>query len=560
MSINRKVILLFSVLLAIVLLNSGNFIYQLKNVDISYSQTINQRVPAMQEASSLSENSVNAAYFVQNYALGLESAKAQYEQTLKEMDKSITYLDEEATTSAEKELITETKKQYAAYEQVLNQAIQLIDNNKQEEAMSILKNESSEITNKLDENTTQIIQSVVASFNSANKEGTKSTNAATMVGVVLVIILIAVIVGIIFYMRKSIVRPIELLNQSIQQVAAGDLSTEDVVVRSKDEIGTLSTAFNAMKNSLREVISTIKVSAKDVRDTSVGMNNSVNETNSQSTVIEKRMQEIVQLATTNATTAGDCSVAMDETAMGIQRIAEATQNLQEVAIDSVTLSDSGRQALEDITRKMTEISTSSVETTGQIQALSKQSEEITLIVKVITEITEQTNLLALNAAIEAARAGEAGQGFAVVADEVRSLAEQSNKSASEIQSLIENVQKATTTVENKIIQNNVSIQEGVNTIVKASEAFGNISQSVNKMQGEITEVSAVTEQLSASAQEVSASVTDIARSIEVESQQLGEVSTSLNDITSVISSLSGTSESLQDRANTQENLAGRFTV
>lgn len=37
--------------------------------------------------------------------------------------------------------------------------------------MSILKNESSEITNKLDENTTQIIQSVAASFNSANKEG-----------------------------------------------------------------------------------------------------------------------------------------------------------------------------------------------------------------------------------------------------------------------------------------------------------------------------------------------------------------------------------------------------
>lgn len=78
-----------------------------------------------------------------------------------------------------------------------------------------------------------------------NKEGTKSTNAATIVGVVLVIILITVIVGIIFYMRRSIVRPIELLNQSIQQVAAGDLSTEDVAVRSKDEIGTLSTAFNA---------------------------------------------------------------------------------------------------------------------------------------------------------------------------------------------------------------------------------------------------------------------------------------------------------------------------
>ena len=65
------------------------------------------------------------------------------------------------------------------------------------------------------------------------------------------------------------------------------------------------------------------------------------------------------------------------------------------------------------------------------------------IVDVITGIASQTNLLALNAAIEAARAGDQGRGFAVVAEEVRKLAEQSSMSASQISTLISNIQHET---------------------------------------------------------------------------------------------------------------------
>jgi methyl-accepting chemotaxis protein len=68
-------------------------------------------------------------------------------------------------------------------------------------------------------------------------------------------------------------------------------------------------------------------------------------------------------------------------------------------------------------------------------------EEIKKMVEGIKKIAKQSNLLALNAAIEAARVGEMGKGFSVVAGEFRKLADNTNKIASEIEIIVNELQQ-----------------------------------------------------------------------------------------------------------------------
>jgi methyl-accepting chemotaxis protein len=126
------------------------------------------------------------------------------------------------------------------------------------------------------------------------------------------------------------------------------------------------------------------------------------------------------------------------------------EDIRETVLDSFQKIEKQSEALQDINQlfsvssdslntiasSMTGLSAKMGGMTTNISGLSDKADHINKFVATITSISDQTNLLALNAAIEAARAGDAGRGFSVVADEVRSLANETNKSASEVADLV----------------------------------------------------------------------------------------------------------------------------
>lgn len=138
------------------------------------------------------------------------------------------------------------------------------------------------------------------------------------------------------------------------------------------------------------------------------------------------------------------------------------------------LFEESSQVLGKIVTDMSGLNTQMVSMSERISGLSSTADNINKFVSTITSISDQTNLLALNAAIEAARAGDAGRGFSVVADEVRALATETNKSATEVSELVNDIIQSTAKAVsgvNELRGNNEELEVGISSLNESYESM-----------------------------------------------------------------------------------------
>ena len=114
-------------------------------------------------------------------------------------------------------------------------------------------------------------------------------------------------------------------------------------------------------------------------------------------------------------------------------IKEITQKSEETASHTLETTTRSEEHINMLSGKLQHNHELTNEFQTQFSELYGKINGINSLIESIKDIADQTNLLALNAAIEAARAGEHGRGFAVVATEVRKLADNTNKSANQVQ-------------------------------------------------------------------------------------------------------------------------------
>ncbi|MFJ7952985.1 methyl-accepting chemotaxis protein [Lysinibacillus sp. NPDC096418] len=415
---------------------------------------------------------------------------------------------------------------------------------------------STEINEKVGVFQQESIQQVQNSLGSV--ENLINNNKKMFLLIFVIILVVCVVVGFVF--ARSIIVPVNKLSVVAELIAKGDLRQEDIEVKTKDEIKHLADSFNLMKSNLYKLINSVTANVEHTTSAATELAASTDEISLTSSDIAKRVELMALSDNQAADTGREISSTMDETAHGVQRIAEATQMLHSKAVDTQSIANDGEKTLHIAEKQMIIIQQSSHETSERIQQLSEQSAEIVTITNVITDITEQTNLLALNAAIEAARAGEHGKGFAVVADEVRKLAEESKSSANQIVGLIANIQQDTKAVEKAVGITVVNVNEGVKFIQNAQNAFDGILGSIEEMTFQIEDVSASTQQVSASTEEVAASVHEMSSSANNVAEQSEVIAATVEEQTAAIHEVNSVAKTLSEEALLVKEEIKKFKV
>ncbi|MDR2787906.1 MAG: methyl-accepting chemotaxis protein [Candidatus Accumulibacter sp.] len=245
------------------------------------------------------------------------------------------------------------------------------------------------------------------------------------------------LLGSIALLVRAQLRPIAGVMKALAGIKAGNLDSRVAVEPgSRNEIHRIAGTVNETAAAMSTLVGTLRGSSDDLKASSDGL----------ATVAGQLKNGITNLSESVA----EMSASTEELSVSIDHVADSARQADSLAANAVDEVENGRRVTLDAIDAMRHLEEKVGSALSEVNALSCHSSEIIRVVEAIRQIAGQTNLLALNAAIEAARAGEVGRGFAVVADEVRKLAEQSAKSAGEIQTILEQVSNGVAGVQQAI--------------------------------------------------------------------------------------------------------------
>lgn len=260
------------------------------------------------------------------------------------------------------------------------------------------------------------------------------STVATLIAIV-IIVYVFIRFGIRLFFAGILVKPLRMLTDGLKEVDKGNFNIA-IPVQSGDEFGYITSAFNKMVESLKNLFQSTHAKSEEVKRLSSDLNISATKlydiARELSTIVEETSSAYEEMSSSfesNLNAIQQQANSMDVIKNDIESI-DASSN--QVSQRITRLSNSIEQAVKQSEDGEVTITKS----INAIETIADYLKEVEQTIVNINEIADKINLLALNAAIEAARAGESGKGFSVVADEVNKLADQTTDIVKGIHSTI----------------------------------------------------------------------------------------------------------------------------
>ncbi len=521
LTLGRKLGLGFGVILILIVVDTTLTYVQANAIKMSQDRAMEVSVPSLETCRNLqkdlnqTQSKGGQVILAGAEAARREAAKNLFDEAWGNLETDVARMDGLALQWAgqqNRDLLVEVKTQLPSLRHIQEQAMARAASG---ERTAIIRagNEFADQATVIAEAIKKPLGDMAGTFAASLQKNQESLNSdtrlmnLTMGGTALAAVAVGIFVAV--FLSRRISGATQSVLAQAQAIAAGDLTRDEINIRSKDELGDLADAINKMSVSLKSMILAITENSVQVASASEELNSTSQqitanseETSAQADVVSKAAQQVSQNLQTVATGA-------EEMGASIKEIAKNATEAAKVATSAVKVAET---------------------TTATVSKLGESSTEIGQVIKVITSIAQQTNLLALNATIEAARAGEAGKGFAVVANEVKELAKETAKATEDISRKIEAIQTDT-----KAAVDAIGTISGV--INQINDISGTIATAVEEQNATTNEMSRNVSEAAQSSGEITSNISGVAQAAESTSrgasetqkaaQQLVETSTKL---------------------------------
>lgn len=379
-----------------------------------------------------------------------------------------------------------------------------------------------------------------------NKEAFASTyQTRNFLGVYIIILSLIIIIAS-YFIAKQIVNPINHTNNMLKDIAEGEGDlTRKLKIAGNDELGDLTKYFNLFVTKIHDLIFKVKENTDSITTASNNLASVVEEMSSASQGVTTTIQDIAEGTGNQSSNLNHIKGILDNFSHQLDNMVLRIDEVNKNSEASRGMVDQGRQKMDVLTDSVNSMNSTFGVYATKISNLGNNLKQINEITDVMNGIADQTNLLALNASIEAARAGEAGKGFAVVAEEIRKLAEESKKSAENINSIITTVSDETKEIVSTTSSMDEKLTDQVAVIENAIDSFQKIDESIDMALPKIKEINIIAINIDKEKNEILEKIIDVSDSAEKSSASSEEIAASSEEMNASAEEVDATAQVLK---------------